>query len=230
MITKRLFAVQCALLAGFSTVFLLPAISQTSPAGIAMTLPHEVGVWTGEKIAVTQRERDTLSKDTEFARRVYTDLEHDQILVSIVLSGEDMASSIHRPERCLPAQGWNVESSTRRTIRLQNGKSLELTRLQNAQLVTGPDQRRLTLQSFDYYWFVGYNDMTASHLVRTGIDLRDRLLHGFNQRWAYVTVAAIVTEGVQPPQRTEQQTAEMLEGFILDLAPRLQKPDGGPLF
>lgn len=230
MITKRLLALQCVLLGGFSTVFLLPKTVSTSSVGIALALPNTIGDWVGNDLSVTKKERDVLSKDTGFARKVYTDSERDQILVSIVLSGEDMASSIHRPERCLPAQGWNLESSTRRKIQLQQGNSLELTRLQNAQFLEAPDKRRLTIHSFDYYWFVGYKNMTASHLVRTGIDLRDRILHGFNQRWAYVSVAAIVTQGVQRPERTEQQTAEMLEAFIRDLVPRLQKPDGSPLF
>jgi EpsI family protein len=229
MITRRLLSVQCVLLGGFSIVFLLPQTIKTSPMGIALTLPNVVGNWSGDDLAVTKREREVLSKDTEFARKVYTDSERDQILVSIVLSGEDMTSSIHRPERCLPAQGWNVESSVKRAIELPGGKSLELTRLQNGQLFVAPDKRRVTLHSLDYYWFVGYKDMTASHLVRTGIDLRDRVLHGFNQRWAYVTVAAIVTQGIQPPERTGEQTAEMLEAFIRDLVPHLQKPDGSPL-
>ena len=37
----------------------------------------------------------------------------DQVLVSIVLSGHDLDNSIHRPERCLPAQGWTIVDSKR---------------------------------------------------------------------------------------------------------------------
>src|SRR5262249_41461758 len=165
MITQRLLTLQCVVLGGFLTVFLLPKTVSTSPVGIALALPNTIGDWVGNDLSVTKKERDVLSKDTEFARKVYTDSERDQILVSIVLSGEDMTSSIHRPERCLPAQGWNVESSVKRAIELPGGKSLELTRLQNGQLFVTPDKRRVTLHSLDYYWFVGYKDMTASHLV-----------------------------------------------------------------
>ena len=98
------------------------------------------------------------------------------------------------------------------------------------QLIETTAKRRLPLNNLDYYWFIGYRDMTASHLTRTGIDLRDRILGGFNQRWAYVTVAANVTEGLAQNGRSEQQTAEMIEKFIQDLAPRLEKPDGTSLF
>lgn len=230
MITNRLLSVQFALLAGFGSVFLLPHSSKTSPAGIAMTLPNVIGVWIGDDAAVTQKELDTLAKDTQFARKVYTGPEGDQIFVSIVLSGEDMTNSIHRPERCLPAQGWQVRSSSSRTIQIPGGKSFEVTRLYNTQTLVTPDKRRIDVTNLNYYWFIGYEQMTASHLTRTGIDIRDRILHGQNQRWAYVTVAANVTQGIWRPGRSEEQTTELLEKFMQELAPRLQKPDGSPLF
>ena len=229
MITKRLLQVQAVLLAGFGSVFLLPHVAKTSPAGIAMTLPSVIGVWFGEDAAVTQKELDLLAKDTQFVRKVYTGPEGDQIFVSIVLSGEDMTNSIHRPERCLPAQGWQVRASSSRTIPLRDGKSFEATRLQNTQTLETTDQRRIEVTNLNYYWFIGYKDMTASHLTRTGVDIRDRILHGLNQRWAYVTVAANVTKGIWRPERSEEQTTEMLEKFMQELAPRLQKPDGSPL-
>jgi EpsI family protein len=229
MITRRLLQVQAVLLAGFGSVFLLPHSNKTSPAGIAMALPNVVGVWIGDDAAITQKELDALAKDTQFARKIYTGPEGDQILVSIVLSGDDMTSSIHRPERCLPAQGWQMQSSSSRIIQIPGGKSLGVTRLQNARTVQTQDKRELTLTNLDYYWFIGYKDMTASHLTRTEIDLRDRIMYGYSQRWAYVTIAANVTKGIWRPERTEEQTTAMLDEFIQQLAPRLQRPDGSPL-
>src|SRR3954470_20737184 len=111
MITKRLVTVAIVLLVGFSSVFLLPKSGKSSPAGIAMELPHYVGEWIGTDAEVTQREREVLAKDTLFARKTYTNLAGDSIYVSIVMSGDDMTNSIHRPERCLPAQGWNLQST-----------------------------------------------------------------------------------------------------------------------
>ena len=59
------------------------------------------------------------------------------------------------------------------------------------------------------------------------IDLRDRILRGYNQRWAYVTVAATVTQGIARPERTESETGVIIEKFIQDLVPKLQHPGGG---
>src|SRR3954453_21250092 len=126
MITRRLVTVTIVLLVGFSAVFLLPKSSKSSPAGIAMELPNYVGDWIGKDAEVTEREREVLANDTQFARKTYTNLAGDSVYVSIVMSGDDMTNSIHRPERCLPAQGWNLLASSKRIVSLADGKQLEL--------------------------------------------------------------------------------------------------------
>jgi EpsI family protein len=226
MITKRLFSVQIVLLVGFFSIFLLPRSTKSTPAGIALMLPSNVGPWMGEEAEVTQREREVLAKDTQFARKIYTGPEGDKIFVSIVMSGDDMTSSIHRPERCLLAQGWIVQNSERRDVPLANGKSVDTTKLHNVHPIDMPDKSRALLHNVDYYWFVGAERMTSSHLIRNGIDVRDRILRGQAQRWAYVTIAA----NVPLRGRTEEQTARITEEFIQQLAPKLTRPDGSALF
>ncbi len=111
MIIKRIVTLQAIVVLGLGSVFLLPRQTRPSPAGIALELPAEMGMWTGKEMAITDKELQVLSNDTRFARRMYTNPFGDEIMVSIVLSGEDMNNSIHRPERCLPAQGWTIEHS-----------------------------------------------------------------------------------------------------------------------
>jgi EpsI family protein len=229
MITKRLLVVELVLLVGLGAVFALPKGSQVSPAGIALKLPIWVGGWIGEDAPVTQRELEVLAKDTQFARKVYTSPAGDKIFVSIVLSGDDMTTSIHRPERCLPAQGWNLQTTSSRKIPLGNSSLLATTRLSNVRMIETKDNQRFALQNLTYYWFVGYDAITPSHFHRTMIDLRERMLRGYNQHWAYVTVAAMVTKGIAQPERPEAETAAMVEGFITELAPKLQRPDGTPI-
>jgi hypothetical protein len=71
----------------------------------------------------------------------------------------------------------------------------------------------------DYYWFIGYSDLTASHFRREYIDLTDRLLHGYNQRWAFVTVAAQVTKNLAPFGKDEEQTDAMVQKMIAQVYP-----------
>lgn len=230
MITKRLFAIELSLLVGLGAVFLLPKSSNSSPAGISMELPIWVGSWLGDDVEVSDKERNLLAQDTAFARKSYVSPEGDRVFVSIVLSGEDMTNSIHRPERCLPAQGWSLQSSDHRVVEVRPGKRLQFTQLLSGRPLETKNKQRAIVQNVSYYWFVGYHEMTASHIKRTMFDVRDRLLHGYNQRWAYVTVQANVTAGWIRPERTEAETEKMIEGFIKKLAPQLKRPDGTPLF
>jgi EpsI family protein len=226
MIARRLFAVELALVLGLSGVFLLPKAPKINPAGISLKLPIWVGDWIGEDTQVTPRELEVLAKDTQFARKIYTSPAGEKIFVSIVLSGDDMTTSIHRPERCLPAQGWSVQTSSERIISTEKLGPVATTRLLNARMIETKDKERFAIRNVTYYWFVGYNEITPSHFTRTMLDMRDRILRGYNQRWAYVTVAATVTQGIARPERTEEETSAMLERFIQELTPQLKRPDG----
>ena len=224
MIIKRLLLLQALLLVGLGSVFLIPQKTTLGPAGIGMTLPDRVGRWTGEKAPVSQEELKGLAPDTQFAREWYTNPAGDRIFVSIVLSGADMGNSIHRPERCLVAQGWTVEASRSAFIPMPDGKPpLEVTALTDVRQWHASEKAPpVAVKNLNYYWFIGSHDITASHLVRTIIDIRDRLLHGDNQRWAYVTVAAYVTDNMQVAGRTQEETTRIVEDFIAEIVPKFQ--------
>jgi len=232
MITRRLLAIEAVLLAGFGTIFLLPHSNKNMPSGIAVTLPTTVGARIGEDAAITAREREVLAKDTQFARKTYIIGREsgDDIFVSIVMSGDDMTSSIHRPERCLPAQGWTVRRSEEQLLQV-GGKPLKVTKLYNLQAIPQPDKSQALVHNLTYYWFIGAREMTPSHLTRTIIDMRDRILRGEAQRWAYVTVAVSsgITKDGSHIGQTEEEAGKIAEQFIQELVPKLTRPDGKPL-
>jgi EpsI family protein len=208
------------LLLGFSTVFALHT-SREQPIGIKRVLPEFVGQWYGRDAEVTQRERDILAADTQFARKRYTNGSGDNILASIVISGEDLDNSIHRPERCLPSQGLTIIESSARSIGMPDGQSLAVTRLKDVREVPAPGAKRVPIYNLNYYWFVGYHRTTASHFQRTLFDMSDRIIRGYNQRWAYVTVAADITQGIQRFGRSEAQTDALVWSFIEQLEPQI---------
>ena len=220
MTIKRLLALLALLIVGLGSVFLLPKGVALQPAGIELSLPEFVGPWYGTEQPIMQAERDSLGPDTEFARRLYTNGVGDQLFVSVVLSGPDMNTSIHRPERCLPAQGWTVTDST--TVKVPTAAGpLEATRLHNVRTIRLDNERTASIYNLSYYWFVGSTRTTASHWQRTLIDIRDRVLKGSNQRWAYVTVASTVTQGLRPFGRSEQETDAIIKGFVAEVLPQI---------
>ncbi len=224
MIIKRLLLLQTLLVLGLAAVFLIPQKTTLGPAGIGMALPDQIGRWTGEGAPISERELAALAPDTRFSRKWYTNPAGDKLYVSIVLSGADMDNSIHRPERCLVAQGWTVENSHRVQIPLPDDKPpLEATALKTVQqMPSGKNTPAIAVTNLNYYWFIGSHDITASHWRRTFIDIQDRLLHGENQRWAYVTVSSLVTDNLQPGGRNAEDTARIIEDFIAEIVPKFQ--------
>lgn len=228
MTPKRLIVLLLVLGAGFSAIFLLPTTAKTQPVGIRLELPQFVGKWYGVDQPITERELEVLAGDTEFARKVYTDAAGSAIFVSIVLSGADLDNSIHRPERCLPAQGWTIADSKALRLPLDSGKKLGVTRLHNVRQVPLRDGDTTTVFNLNYYWFVGFHHLTASHLERTIFDIQDRVLKGYNQRWAYITIAADITKGLIPFGHTEAETDAMLQDFIRELFPEISRAPNEP--
>lgn len=231
MTISRLLILQVMLALGLGSVYLIPRETKIQPCRVNMTLPEFIGGWAGKPAAVTQKEHDELAPDTKFARKVYEDGLGDQVFVSIVLSGHDLDNSIHRPERCLPAQGWTIQDSSVVQVPVPEapGGVLPATRLHNFRQVDhGGHVGRI--YNLNYYWFIGYSDITPSHLKREYIDMKDRLLHGYNQRWAFVTVAASVTKGMTENGRDEAETDKMIQGLIAQVYPLIvtQTGSGSP--
>ena len=221
MNVKRLAGLQLILLGGLGSVFLIPKDIKVRPSAIGLSLPEMVGDWQGADALVSDGEREILGPDTQFARKLYAK-GMDEILVSIVLSGPDMNTSIHRPERCLPAQGWTILNSEKVSLPMAAG-NLKVTRLRNVRTVPLQNGQPFTIKNLSYYWFVGHSDITPSHYERTWIDIRDRVLKGQNQQWAYVTVSANVTRDFKIFGHDEKQTDEIMRDFIKNFVSQTPK-------
>ena len=222
MTTKRLLLLLAVLL-GMSAVFFLPKYF-FQPLGVVLQLPESVGEWTGRNVEISDREIAILGKETEFARRSYTNGRGDELQVTIVLSGHDMDMSIHRPERCLQAQGWSLTGAPTIRVAVPGRGVLATKQLKVVKQVPLEDGRQIPYSNLNYYWFVGRTDTTALHLQRWLIDKTDRLFRGYNQRWAYFTVAATITQGLKQNGRSEAETAAMIEDFIKGLVPATHLP------
>ena len=91
----------------------------------------------------------------------------------------------------MPSQGHTIISSSAVTLDLENGQSLPLTRLLSVQTIPINEDHteHIKLNCVTYYFFVGNNRVTRDHLERTLFDMKDRLLRGVDQHWAYVSAS-----------------------------------------
>jgi len=190
-------------------------------AGIVMNLPTLVGEWWGTDEPVSPSELAMLPGDTEFAKKIYQDLRGDTLTTQVVLSGGEKRS-IHRPEICLPAQGWTIQSGEVIPVMLSNGRTLDVMKLTlSRQIEVAPGESR-TLRSYFLYWFIGKNTTTPHHWVRLAKTNWDMVTKKLQHRWAYVIVSAPVLEGFRPGAKTDQQTLDMLKDFIRQAVPKFQ--------
>lgn len=222
MTTSRLAVLLALILGGLSSVAVLPERKGFMPVGINLALPDSLGQWWGRNVAITDKEHQVLGPDTEFARKEYSSFQGDLILASIVLAGEDMMTSIHRPERCLAAQGWQFTPGGTRMIDVPGHGKLTVARLKNHRADRRRDGTMGTVENICYYWFAGNRSLTPSHMQRVWFDTRDRLSGGYVQRWAMMMVSANITAH-NKFGRDEAATDALLTGFVQQLAPQIHR-------
>jgi len=207
-------------------------VTKVSEPGILLVngklhLPDTVGDWAaGPAEGLSEAERRILPADTDGIRRRYSRAGKGEITCSIVLSGRDV-TSIHRPELCLPGQGWNIEWAQIETIRspAAEGGGLKVMRMNAAHTVTMAGPNRPARAIF-IYWFVGKDRVTPHHWQRIFWTTRDRVLRNRNHRWAYLLIAAPVRpeETAEALERANADAMQLLSGFVEQLYPVLRSP------
>lgn len=165
----------------FAVVAAVMVWQQLTPETVLMPAPEivypEIAGMRWESLEMSDAERETLPKDTVIVRRRYTGADGHWCQVSAVVGGRSK-SSVHRPELCLPGQGFQM--SDPRTV-----------------MVGGTNWRRITLMkggtppaSFAYTFTNGTGFKTSSHLVRILTDVWDRSILGRIDRWVMLTVVS----------------------------------------
>ena len=204
-----------------------PAPEAGDEAGVEMYLPLRVDAFQGVTVQPSQAELFILPPDTTYAKKAYETTEPgrtDRIFCMIVLSGREKRS-IHRPERCLPGQGWDIQSTSTVTIPLASGHQLGTTALLLRRPEARSDGTRVDRQSYFVYWFVAKDVTTPYYLEHILLTNWDLLFHRINQRWAYISIQSDITQGIDPNGRSPEQTLEMLKQFIHDSVPYYVKSE-----
>ncbi len=213
-------------------VYFLPSAGVVAEAAVRMEMPDRSGGWQFHNVPPSEAELDALASDTEFSKAVCRQIRPgeisaegyyyaDRLDLSIVLSGYDLNNSIHRPERCMPAQGHTITSSSDVDLKLPNGREFTAKRLLSVQSIPTNEEKTeyVSFNCVTYYFFVGHDQITHDHLGRTFIDMKDRIVRGLDQRWAYAS--ATMWYGKVPwidTEVSEAEADEKLRTFLIDLA------------
>ena len=137
----------------------------------------EIPGFTSEELEPSEADRHVLPADTVIDRRLYTAPNGAWFQVSMVFGGKSK-SSIHRPELCLPGQGFQMTDPRDVTVGGVDWHLVTLSRKDSPKL------------GFAYTFFNQDGYRTSSHLRRIFRDVWDRSILGRIDRWAMVTVNA----------------------------------------
>ncbi|MEI7807433.1 MAG: exosortase-associated EpsI family protein [Verrucomicrobiota bacterium] len=186
---------------------------------LEVLLPENLPGYKSELVPQASIVTNALPPDTSFGQRIYTADDGFQSKINVVLMGADR-TSIHKPEICLVGQGWQFDGAATRPekVRLTRPVAYELPVMRVvAHIDTVDNDGRPVKSSCVYtYWFVDGNRFTARHNEWKWWLVKDFLLTGVLDRWAYVTFLSICAPG------QEEATFERMKQLITVAVPEFQ--------
>lgn len=184
-----------------------------------LALPERVLDFTSTNLAVAQVVLDYLPKDTSYASRRYFAADGAWALANVVLMGADR-TSIHRPDYCLPGQGWQIRDKTGVKLNIAGEHPYELPVMKwiVANSYAAPDGSKQEVSGIYVFWFVTKNQVTDSFPAMLKSMLFHQLTGGELQRWAYVSFFTIC-----PPGQEDAMFARV-KPLIAAAVPEFQLP------
>lgn len=163
-----------------------------------IVLPEHVLDFTSTNVPEPDVVIGYLPTDTSYAERMYSDPDGLRIQSTVILMGADR-TSIHRPEYCLPGQGWNIDKKEIVTFPIYDNPpyQLQVARWNLSTSIQQPDGSKATAFAVYVYWYVANNDETPDHdkmLEQLTLNL---FRTGGLQRWAYISYFAVCGSGQQ---------------------------------
>jgi hypothetical protein len=246
---KRFYHTPLFLALGLGLVFLLPhrgTMAETSLSKTQINIetnepPISWGEWSGQKSIPSKKEKEILANDTNFIKGDYTcdnlpliedakgQLFRVPLNLSIVISGHDINNSIHRPERCLVAQGHNSLASLPDSITTPDGRKVNVQRITTNFPIAPAKEGDIPfpIGFVSYYFFVGHRHITHSHWERILIDMKDRLLRGTDQQWSFVMVSMPYNLGstAEETESKKQAVDKKIRQFLAELTDRIVQWD-----
>ena len=204
-----------------------PGIRTSPIAGsqrLDIYLPERVLNYDSTNIPTDKTAFDTLPSDTSFGQRQYraSSNANDGLDLMVVLMGTDR-TSIHKPQFCLKAVGWDldVQNDEEDTVPIQQPYAYNLPvsklTMQRPALVDG---QATTMSGIYIYWYVADGQLTGSHYFRNWHTTTHLLKTGELDRWAYVGCLAVCKPG------EEAATLARMKKFIAASVPQFQIATG----
>jgi len=192
--------------------------SLVGSSNLEVLLPENLPGYKSELVPQASIVTNALPPDTSFGQRLYTADDGFQSMINVVLMGADR-TSIHKPEICLVGQGWQFDGAAThpQKVCITQPMAYELPVMRVVAHIDTVDNGQPVKRSCVYtYWFVDGNRFTARHNEWKWWMVKDFLLTGVLDRWAYVTFLSICAPG------QEEATYERMKQLMAAAVPEFQ--------
>lgn len=182
-------------------------------------LPARVLDYDSTNLPTQQVVLDYLPEDTSYAQRHYFATNGSWAMANIILMGADR-TSIHRPDYCLPGQGWQIREKSVLKLPIAGPQPYELPvgcwRLtKNVPAADGTEQSIVGIYAF---WFVTDGQVTDDFPAMLKSMFYNLVRHGVQQRWAYVSYFTVCLPG------QEEAALAGMKQLIVASVPEFQHP------
>src|SRR5215469_3085062 len=135
-----------------------PGLKGTPVPGSVMMkidLPENVLDFTSTNIPEPDVAIGYFPKDTSYAERIYIAPDKFWVQSTAILMGADR-TSIHRPEFCLPGQGWTIDDKKPLDIPIndQPAYHLQAAAWKLSQIAQDNDGQKVKVAAVYVYWYV----------------------------------------------------------------------------
>jgi hypothetical protein len=191
------------------------------PGSVAMKidLPENVQGFVSTNVPESDVELAYFPKDTSYTHRIYQAPDGFAVSSTIVMMGADR-TSIHKPDYCLPGQGWQIVSKETANVPVvgQVSYDLPVSKWVVSNSFPTQDGQRQQVHGVYVFWFVADGEQTPSHYQFMRWLARDLLRKAVWQRWAYVSYFTSCTPG------QEDIAFERVKKLIGGSVPQFQFP------
>jgi len=198
---------------------------QVSEPGVRLELPLSLGDYQGREFEMTAQEKNILDEGVKLVRSVYANSAGRQMMATVILSGQ-MKRSLHRPEVCLPNQGWTVSDRAPFPVRLADGREVTMMMMRIFRDAEPQPGLRIRTRAVNFYWYIGSDGTTCpDHYEHILLSYFDSVFRNIQHRWAMASIYVPLPEqqlGREDPL-AELNAVEDAREFIAQIAPLFMK-------
>lgn len=199
----------------------LKTVAIPGQVNVQLALPETVLNFTSTNMPEPETVKSYLPKDTSYIGRRYFGTNGFWADGTVILMGADR-TSIHRPDYCLPGQGWQIrdKAEVKLTIPGQPAYAMPVQKWIIHNTFTGADGQQQEVSGIYVFWFVTKGQTTGEFPAMLRSMLFNQLRHGVLQRWAYISYFTACPPG------QEDATFAQLQQLIATSVPDFQLPPG----